>query len=307
MFLACLRQFVTVVMLTSIATVVIAYDAPVYDVDNFPPPIDNPQRPKNASPETDTGSSSSFKPSESKEEVQALTEDQRITRLEQQIKNQVQSISNSKIETMRTEIQSLRAQVEELSHQLQQMQNQQRSMYTDLDKRLTDKSTKEKPLPIAEAVATPKNSEKLSIKPDKDTHEQPNIAEEQKIYQTAYDFIKVKKYNEAVATLQKMLQKYPEGQFAANAHYWLGELYGLLNKNDQAANEFTSVIKNYPASSKVPDAELKLGLIYAAQFRWTDAKATFKKVVTHYPGTASARLASEQLKQLKQTQAAPGH
>jgi tol-pal system protein YbgF len=304
MFLACLRQFVTVAMLTGIATVVIADDAPVYDVDNFPPPFDNTQRPKNASPETSAGSSS-VKPEEPSEPKQALTEEQRITRLEQQIKNQVQSTSNSKIETMRAEIQSLRAQVEELSHQLQQMQNQQRSMYTDLDKRLSDKSTKEKAIPTVEAVTV--TTKKTSVKPDSDTHEQPNIAEEQKIYQTAYDFIKVKKYNEAVATLQKMLRKYPEGQFAANAHYWLGELYGLLNKNDQAANEFTAVIKNYPDSSKVPDAELKLGLMYTAQFRWADAKAAFKKVVTRYPGTASARLASEQLKQLKQTQPALGH
>ncbi len=294
MFLACLRQFVTVVMLTGIATVVMADDAPVYDVDNFPPSFDNQQLPKNAPPEKVSSSVKSEEPSVSK---QALTEDQRITRLEQQIKNQVQSsTSSSKIETMRAEIQSLRAQIEELTHQLQQVQNQQKSMYTDLDKRLTDKSAKEKMIPPVEVG----NTKKTSVKTDSDTHKQPNIAEEQKIYQTAYDFIKMKKYNEAVATLQKMLQKYPEGQFVANAHYWLGELYGLLNKNDQSANEFTAVIKNYPESSKVADAELKLGLIYAAQFRWAEAKAAFKKVVTRYPGTASARLAGEQLKQLKQ-------
>ena len=44
-------------------------------------------------------------------------------------------------------------------------------------------------------------------------------------------------------TLQKMLHKYPAGQFAANAHYWLGELYGLLNKNNQSADEFATVVK----------------------------------------------------------------
>ena len=60
------------------------------------------------------------------------------------------------------------------------------------------------------------------------------MAEEQQIYQTAYNLIKAKKYNEAVTALQKMLQKYPSGQFASNAHYWLGELYGLMGKNDQA-------------------------------------------------------------------------
>lgn len=136
--------------------------------------------------------------------------------------------------------------------------------------------------------------------PVKSNDQQPNVAEEQQIYQTAYDLIKAKKYNEAINALQKMLQKYPSGQFAANAHYWLGELYGLLGKNDQSAVEFGAVVKNYPDSPKVADAQLKLGLIYAAQFKWSDAKLSFKKVINHYPGTASARLAAEQLKQIKE-------
>src|SRR5207237_167792 len=104
-----------------------------------------------------------------------------------------------------------------------------------------------------------------------------------------------------IAALQKMLQKYPTGQFAANAHYWLGELYGLVNKNDQSASEFATVVKLYPDSPKVSDAQLKLGLIYVAQFKWAEAKTVFKKVVSRYPGTSTARLASEQLKQIKQS------
>lgn len=130
--------------------------------------------------------------------------------------------------------------------------------------------------------------------------QQPNVAEEQQIYQTAYDLIKAKKYNEAINALQKMLQKYPSGQFAANAHYWLGELYGLLGKNGQSASEFNAVVQTYPDSPKVSDAQLKLGLIFAAEFKWIEAKSAFKQVINHYPGTASARLAAEQLKQIKE-------
>jgi TolA-binding protein len=74
-----------------------------------------------------------------------------------------------------------------------------------------------------------------------------------------------------------------------------------MNKNDQAITEFDNVVKNYPDSPKIADAQLKLGLLYAAQFKWPDAKTSFKKVIANYPGTSSARLASEQLKQIKQT------
>jgi tol-pal system protein YbgF len=211
------------------------------------------------------------------------------------------------------------------------MQTQQRASYSDLDKRLSqltvenkasleNKSNNDiKKTSIAAAVSatkegkeglhavaasTKKTPSTLTSVPSKAvaSADQPDVAEEQQIYQTAYDLIKAKKYNEAVTTLQKMLKKYPAGQFAANAHYWLGELYGLLNKDSESADEFETVVKNYPDSSKVADAQLKLGLIYAGQFKWPDAKAAFKKVVSRYPGTASARLASEQLKQLKQAE-----
>jgi len=134
----------------------------------------------------------------------------------------------------------------------------------------------------------------------KSGNDQPNVAEEQQIYQTAYNLIKAKKYNDAVSALQKMLQKYPSGQFASNAHYWLGELYGLMGKNDQALTEFSTVVQTYPNSPRVSDAQLKVGLIYSAQSNWSEAKAAFKRVINHYPGTAPARLASEQLKQIRQ-------
>jgi tol-pal system protein YbgF len=227
--------------------------------------------------------------------------------------------SSSKIDTLQREVASLRGQVEELTHQLEIAQKAQRAMYSDLDKRVGSEKkpaveaqpevAKNEPsaAPLGEAIAAKANSAKTvpasaqpsSASAPKIVARAPNSAEEQQIYQTAYDLIKSKKYTEAVSALQKMLQRYPEGQSAANAHYWLGELYGLLNKNEQSASEFALVVKNYPDSPKVSDAELKLGFMYLAQFKWDEAKATFKSVTAHYPGTASARSAAEQLKQIK--------
>ena len=266
----------------------------------------------------------------------ALTPEQRVAKLEQQINNLQHSDSATKMGVLQTEVQSLRGEVENLTHQLQQMQTQQRTMYSDLDKRIAKQpqgdSLQASVSPeVSETIATAKPIVKprtAAAKPrvttppalvptvpdgvipaaaaapatvvaDKGTS-QPNVAEEQQIYQTAYDLIKAKKYNEAATTLQNMLKKYPSGQFAANAHYWLGELYGLMGKNDQAVLEFNNVVKNYPDSPKLADAQLKLGLLFAAQFKWTDAKTSFKKVINHYPGTSSAHLAAEQLKQIKQ-------
>lgn len=163
----------------------------------------------------------------------------------------------------------------------------------------TGKSVK-KPKASASMVADAGKPDAAAQQKQAKSDDQPNVAEEQQIYQTAYNFIKAKQYNDAVKALQSMLKKYPSGQFAANAHYWLGELYGLMDKQDQALREFSTVVNNFPNSPRVSDAQLKLGLIFAAQSQWPDAKKAFKAVINHYPGTASARLASEQIKQLKQ-------
>jgi tol-pal system protein YbgF len=318
------KRLLIVVMSFGITTLAFADDAPVYEVDNYPPSFDGSDMGGNDSvetgaiaPQTSFGTSRSSSPSRYTPPPRPMTNEQRLARMEQQIINLQQSATSEKIEDLQKEVQGLRGQVEDLTHQLQQAQTQQRAMYSDLDKRLTppDPATLNRvpdiatppPEPLKEpvlakpAVKSRPTLAAATIPPvEKPTSQnQPNVAEEQQIYQTAYDLIKSKKYNEAINALQKMLQKYPSGQFAANAHYWLGELYGLVNKHEQSALEFATVVKNYPESPKVSDAQLKLGLIYVAQFKWPDAKAAFNKVITQYPGTSSARTASEQLKQIK--------
>ncbi len=259
--------------------------------------------------------------------------EQRLRKVEQQVNNMENGDTSARVDSLQSQVQSLRSQLEQVTHQLQQLQNQQKSMYSDLDKRVT--VAQSKPLnvdtsssptmntdDVIKDVVKPVKPKKISQPkvvvadtsasssapavdntenaPAKNVENQPNVAEEQQIYQTAYNLIKAKKYNDAVSTLQKMLQKYPSGQFASNAHYWLGELYGLLGKNDQSLSEFNAVVKNYSTSPRVSDAQLKIGLLLASSSKWSEAKSAFKKVINHYPGTASARLASEQLKQIKQ-------
>lgn len=267
----------------------------------------------------------------------SLSVEQRMKRVEQQVNNMQTNDATSRVDSLQSQVQSLRAQVEQLTHQLQQLQTQLKGMYNDLDRRLANGATaqtkpvepevapatvasneppqavgvgakaaarKTKVVKAADSAASPLEAAATSASADtgaaKAADGQPNVAEEQQIYQTAYNLIKAKKYDEAVEALQGMLKKYPSGQFASNAHYWLGELYGLMGKNDQALIEFGTVVKSYPESPRVSDAQLKVGLIYAADSKWSEAKASFKKVINRYPGTASARLASEQLKELKQ-------
>lgn len=334
------RTLLTVMLTSMTALAYAEDVAPVYDADNMPSQFDGQQQDNGLPPSSQPIAQAGPHPEQAFSTPENLTNEQRLGRLEQQIKELQRSNSSSKTDELQSEVQTLRGQVEQLTHQLQtlqtqstQTQNQLKSMYTDLDKRLSkqgvssktsrvstaDTSDKSSATDDATAGSQPKSSahntaSKQSDSIDKSTDsdtadkpdasstngDQPNVAEEQQTYQTAYDLIKAKKYNDAISSLQGMLKKYPSGQFAANAHYWLGELYGLTGKNDQSVTEFSSVVKDFPSSPKVADAHLKLGMIYSAEQKWPEAKSSFKKVINRYPGTTSARLASEQLKQLKQ-------
>jgi tol-pal system protein YbgF len=315
-FSSIVKLFGIAAILFSLAVSVFAEQAPVYDADSASSSFDN-EMDSNQSEVVDNSSPSTRL-------------EHRIARIEQQMSNLQDSHASSRIDSLQNEVQSLREQVEQLAHQLQQLQSQQKAMYTDFDKRLAEqnmaisKQSKQKialgHVSDAEPAVTTKLASKSISAPAKkekameatttmsqptafsqvSSDDQPNVAEEQQIYQTAYRLIKTKKYNEAVDVLQNMLHKYPSGQFAANAHYWLGELYGLMNKNDQALVEFNTVVKNYSNSPRVSDAQLKIAIIYAAQLKWSEAKTAFKKVINRYPGTAAARVASTQIKQIKQ-------
>jgi tol-pal system protein YbgF len=293
-------QSLGLVILVSVAMPGIAEPAPVYDADTMPQQFDNADQaqsgqdtaPVAAAPEQEVNAV----PAPEMPPTSTLSTEDRLKRVEQQINNIQNSDSTSQLDSLQTQIQALRSSVEQLSHQLQVVQTEQKN------------TAMVKPQLIASAVAATKpaklalnsNQATTKIVPTAQVAGQPNVAEEQQIYQTAYNQIKAKKYEDAVNTLEDMLKKYPTGQFASNAHYWLGELYGLMGKNDQALTEFSTVLKNYPDSPRVSDAQLKVGLIYASQSNWSEAKVAFKRVMGRYPGTAPARLAAEHLKQIKQ-------
>ncbi len=303
----------------------LAESAPVYDADSLQQQFENapsdnglsewPPAPGQESKAFVPASPSSASSSPRLVRTPEGAMEPRLKRVEQQIQNMQNDGTAEKINALQTQVQTLRGQVEQLTHDLQQATSQQKSMYTDLDKRVMELKLNPTKVPstMESTLAAPKpmrSSSKTTVKmdgelnnsrlADKKISAQPDIAEEQQIYQTAYNLIKAKKYEEAVTTLQLMLKKYPSGQFASNAHYWLGELYGLLSKNELALAEFNIIVTQYTDSPRLSDAQLKIGLIYAAQSKWPEAKTVFKKVINRYPGTTSARLAAQHLAQMKQ-------
>jgi tol-pal system protein YbgF len=123
-------------------------------------------------------------------------------------------------------------------------------------------------------------------------------ANAQKDYDAAFRLIGQRKYPEAQQAMANFVTNYSQSRFAANAHYWLGELYLKNGDRNQAFAHFQTIKTTFAAHPKSADARYKLGMLKKVDGDASAAKAEFNAVVANYPGTAAAQLASVQLRQL---------
>jgi tol-pal system protein YbgF len=139
--------------------------------------------------------------------------------------------------------------------------------------------------------------EQLSQQP-KNTDTYESIYDSKTQYLQAYDDFRHGQIDNAIAQFNTLLIKDPNGTYANNAQYWLGEAYRTNNNIDAARIAFNLVIENYPTSAKVPDALLRLGIIEIAQGNSLKAKEYLVRLITDFPSADSAPLAAKKLEQL---------
>ncbi len=121
---------------------------------------------------------------------------------------------------------------------------------------------------------------------------------ERDAYQAAYRTLMEQNYPQAANELRTFLTRYPSGQYAANAQYWLGEAYYAARNGDAALAEFNKVLTDFPKSSKVPDAMLKIGYLQAERQQTAQARQILESLVREYPDSTASRLASKKLESL---------
>ncbi|MCE3043654.1 tol-pal system protein YbgF [Legionella sp. 16cNR16C] len=227
-----------------------------------------------------------------------------------------------KLQGMRQEIQELRGQLEVQSHELKQLQQQQLSFYKDLDSRLSNTlqtksiARNENPAELKLETKTPptasvsqapsaaptavksvqqSNTALTEINTAVIPSAKNNPADEQLSYLAAYELVKNKHFDNALAAMNTFVAQYPHGGYTANAHYWLGELYMVKKNYAEAISHFDLVLKQFPSSSKAAACTLKMGYALAASGRETEAKQSLQQVLKNYPDTPTAQLALAKL------------
>lgn len=219
-------------------------------------------------------------------------EEQRLRRIEaaiDQLNRRVEAISTvdmaRQMAQLSDELRQLRGQVEQLRHDVDRNERRARELYLDLDRRLQQLSG------AADATA--------AALPAVPTSAGPADPEEQKAYDAAFELLRSGKVDEAIAAFRRMLERWPEGRFADNAHYWIGEGLYVKRQYEQAIRQFQELLQKYPSSRKVPDALLKTGFAQDAMGQTDAARATLQRVVREFPQSAAASLAKKRLEDIE--------
>lgn len=123
--------------------------------------------------------------------------------------------------------------------------------------------------------------------------------EEEGAYLATFDLLKNGKYDDAIRGFRSMLDKWPNGRYADNATYWMGEAFYVKRDYKSAQTSFQTVLDKFGNSPKAPDAMLKVGLCQIELKQNDQATVTLQKVIKTYPTANAANLAKQRLEQLK--------
>jgi tol-pal system protein YbgF len=204
----------------------------------------------------------------------------------------------NQVQQLQQEVMRLNGIVEQQAYELRQLKEQSLERYLDLDRRLASGVTAPAvtaPGATAGGVAAGAVAPGISSPATTggtETLEQPGEAE---AYRAAYALVRGQEFDRAVSAFQAFLRDYPAGRYAPNAHYWLGELYLVIDPADPEAarQSFTLLLNEYPQDAKVPDALYKLGRVQYIKGNPQRAREYLERVMREYPDSSAARLAGD--------------
>jgi len=227
----------------------------------------------------------------------------RVERLERILRTQSLSDLVLQIQRLEQEVQTLRGQIELQQHELNTLKTQQREQYLDLDGRLRGgddwpggaaPDAPQPPVPPPPTVSAPAQAASVAAPASAPAEGEKDA------YTAAFDLLKQRQYDQAIRAFQDLLARWPAGDFADSARYWLGETYYVKRDYPAALTELQRVIAEHPGSQKAAAALLKVGYIHHDQGNREQARTTLLDVITLYPDSTESRLAQSRLDRIAQ-------
>ncbi len=198
------------------------------------------------------------------------------------------------LQLLQREVMELRGLVEELTYHIERMRATQEDRYLELDGRFQDLRQQ-----MSNSKAGSYNSPVINeIEPGSDSLAGKSGQDEKTLYETALELIRNRQYDLAITQLQAVIAQYPDGTYAPNAYYWLGEVYAAKPEPDydNARQALAQVITFFPEHRKVPDAAFKLGKVYHLIGDCNRATDLLNQVIEQQKGRSVAKLAESYLR-----------
>ena len=179
-----------------------------------------------------------------------------------------------KLQLLQREVMRLNGLLEQQAHNIRVLEEKSLERYIEIDRRLSAVDT--------DGTDSQKSqTETVFFSDQNSVPEQPGEGE---AYISAYGLVKNKEFELAITAFQNFLKEFPGGKFAPNAHFWLGELYLVLDPADPEASRqaFMLLVSQFSQHVKVPDALYKLGKIQLMKGNRERSKYYLDRVISEY-------------------------
>lgn len=204
------------------------------------------------------------------------------SRLEQLV--QANATDSVRLGQLATDVKEMQARVDRVSSGMDELKQKDRDVASSLE------TISQRIEELSASRSTPKievvNRENTPV--DKD-------AEQQQAYMKAFGLFSANNYSSAITEFEAYLKNYPNGEYAGNAQYWIGECFYTQHSYREALEAFNRVVRNYPKGTKVPDAMLKIAFTFISINEPEKGKDALQALIEKYPKSQAAAKARERL------------
>lgn len=187
------------------------------------------------------------------------------------------------MQTLQREVMALRNVVELQTKQIQELRQLSLQRYIEIDRRLASGA---QALPVADDAAVDANLSESTVDLTAGVSVDviPAMPEKSDIeaYDEAYQLVKSRQYQDAIPLFEQFVTAYPESVRQANAYYWLGSLYMVVDQLPMAEQRLTELLSRFPEHAKIPDASYKLATLYFKLGKREESRQMLESVIAKY-------------------------
>ncbi|MDQ3282093.1 MAG: tol-pal system protein YbgF [Acidobacteriota bacterium] len=231
----------------------------------------------------------------SKEEVQNVN-----VRIAEQTEMLLKSNATlvTKVADIEDRVQSTQGAIEDATHRLDEMSTQISQTRRDMEDLRTNVTTIQQSAAAAAAAATATAAGTPATSQVTVPAAATPAMDPMQTYQAAYRDYQRGNFDLAIDGFRDYLDAAPTSDLADNAAYWIGESLFSQKKYREAIAQFDAVVNKYPKSDKVPGSLLKKGYAYISVGEKAQGVVQLQYVVHEHPKSQEAGLARQKLKQL---------